>query len=199
MQVNPEHLRRHYDSLSDEELRAIRRTDLTDIARQIYDAEVERRGFSLTRAKATRASQDRSVEAPEPDWLDEAAEAYSVFDHPGKEAAANVAHARGVLEAAGIPCHVEFSDAPEEKSTTPPPSHLWRLLVPGNLSLQAASTLERDIFNQEFEAGWRAHLEALSDSELLAATPETVYCGLYDRIERAVAAYEEEIARRGLG
>ena len=71
-------------------------------------------------------------------------------------------------------------------------------MVPGNFNLQATSTLERDLFNQEFETGWKTYLEVLSDEELLAVSPETVLCGLYDRIERVTRAYEEEVARRRL-
>ena len=71
-------------------------------------------------------------------------------------------------------------------------------MVPGNLNLRAASVLERDIYNQEFEANWKAHLEELSDEEVLSLTPQTVFCGLFDRIERVTKVYDEEIARRGL-
>jgi len=71
-------------------------------------------------------------------------------------------------------------------------------VVPGNFNMQATSTLERDLFNQEFEAGWKGYLEVLSDDELLEGSPETILCGLFDRIERVTKAYEEEVARRGL-
>ncbi len=52
--------------------------------------------------------------------------------------------------------------------------------------------------NLEFETGWRTYLETLSDSELLAASPEIVLCGLFDRVERATNTHEDEIARRQL-
>jgi hypothetical protein len=198
MQVDREHLRRHYDSLSDEELRQIRRSDLTEVAQEIYDAELERRGQGPVGRVPKRAAEASPVQA-EADWLEEAAEAYSVFDQPGRHAEEHVANARSVLDAAGIPCHVEYSEVvPDERTAAPPPTHQWRLLVPAHLSLVASSTLERDIFNQEFEAMWQAHLEALSDDELVRMPPEAVFCGLYDRLERAAKAYEDELARRRL-
>lgn len=67
--------------------------------------------------------------------------------------------------------------------------------VPGGLNLQAASVLDRDIFNTEFEAEWKTHLETLSDDELHTMNPQEAFCGLFDRIERVTRAYAEEIAR----
>jgi hypothetical protein len=106
--------------------------------------------------------------------------------------------ARGALEAAGIPCHLEVSEIHEEESTGPRITHRWRLMVPGHLNLPATSVLEREISNQEFEAGWREYLGTLSDDELSAMALQSALCGLFDRVERATRAYKEEIARRGL-
>jgi hypothetical protein len=58
--------------------------------------------------------------------------------------------------------------------------------------------LERDIFNADFEAEWKTHLETLSDEELRAMTPQSAFCGLFDRVERVTKAYDEEIASRRL-
>jgi hypothetical protein len=58
--------------------------------------------------------------------------------------------------------------------------------------------LDSDIFNAEFEAGWRTHLEVLSDQEVRAMNPQVVFCGLFDRMERVTRAYSEELSRRGL-
>ena len=60
------------------------------------------------------------------------------------------------------------------------------------------SVLERESFNSEFEAGWKTHLEALSDEELRAMNPKVAFCGLFDRIARVNRVYDEEIARRKL-
>ena len=64
--------------------------------------------------------------------------------------------------------------------------------------LAALSVLDRDIFNQEFEHQWRAHLEVLSDEDLRVMEPQYAFCGLYDRLERINKAYDEELERRGL-
>jgi hypothetical protein len=58
--------------------------------------------------------------------------------------------------------------------------------------------LDRDIYNDEFEAEWKTHLETFSDKELRAMNPQVVFCGLFDRLERAKNAYAEELARRKL-
>jgi hypothetical protein len=71
-------------------------------------------------------------------------------------------------------------------------------MVPGKLNMRATSVLDREIFNAEFEANWKTHLEALSDEELRAMNPEVAFCGLFDRIERVNRVYEEEVARRRL-
>ena len=46
MQIDLESLRRHYSSLSDEELLALNRDDLIEMAQKCWDEEVERRGLA---------------------------------------------------------------------------------------------------------------------------------------------------------
>jgi hypothetical protein len=60
------------------------------------------------------------------------------------------------------------------------------------------SVLDRDIFNADFEAELKTHMEMLSDEELRVMEPRYAFCGLYDRLERIGRAYDEELARRGL-
>jgi hypothetical protein len=103
--------------------------------------------------------------------------------------------AREVLEAAGIPCYLEVCEDPSEDDGEPP-THRWRVLVPGKFNMQATNILDRDLFNDEFEATWRAHLEMLSEQELREADPKAVFCGLFDRVERVVRVYREEQSRR---
>ncbi len=206
MQPDPEYLRRHYNSLSDEALLDIDRSELTEIAQQCYDAELGAR--ELGRSNAVRRGAEaravpESLDDPEPydpeerpDWLDEASEAFSVVhSHTSEEQIANVQEA---LKAARIPCYLELCEASEEERPVPPPTRRWRVLVPGTLNLRAMSTLQRDLFNPEFETGWKAHLEALSDEELLATSPEAELCDLFDRVDRAARAYDEEVVRRRL-
>ncbi len=211
MAADPQYLRQHYASLSDEALAAIKRADLVETAQKCYDEEVRRRkpdsriGGSLTPAAENTeldeelppASEEESLD-DEPDWLEDASEVLSRTAQAGSEPADSMVEAQNVLEDAGIPCYLQLSEMPEENSTAAPPTHLWRLLVPGNLNVHATSVLDRDIFNHDFEAAWRANLETLSDEELREMKPEVAFCGLFDRVERVTRAYDEELARRKL-
>jgi hypothetical protein len=47
MKITPEDLKASYSRMSDEELLAIDRGELTDMARQCYDAEAKRRGLAV--------------------------------------------------------------------------------------------------------------------------------------------------------
>lgn len=214
MRADPNYLREHYRSLSDEALLAIERGELVDLAQQCYDDEMKARGLAQRgrqRPMAQRA-EEAVVEEPEmpeepelhdgdepPDWAEDAAEVYSVAVHPGMSAGEDAAaHARGALEAAGIPCYLERVEVQEEKNPHPPIRQRWRLMAPAQFNLQAMSVLSRELDNPEFEAVWKAQLENLSDEELLEMRPEVVFCGLFDRVERVTRAYEDEIALRRL-
>jgi hypothetical protein len=218
MQVDPEYLRQHYASLSDEGLLEIDRADLVPTAQKIFDLEVAHRKLvrprDMRQAQRTDLRRDEVDVEPgnldeepagesltpedEPDWLEDAAEAYSFACTRGTDPAPDAAHARDVLVAAEIPCYLDLCEEPAAEITSPGPTHRWRLMVPGNLTFRAASVLECEISNPEFEAGWKTHLEALSDDELREMTPEVAFCGLFDRIERVNRVYDEEIARRRL-
>lgn len=195
MPPDPTYLREHYESLSDEALLSINRAELVATAQQCYDDEVRSRRLSGSGSVHTTPELGAG---DQPDWLDEAVEVYSVIDSPGVEAAARAAAAaREALEAAGIPCLLSLGERPEEEASRKPPPE-WRLLVPGTFNQHATSILERDIFNAEFEAEWKAHLQTFSDDELRSMNPQVNFCGLFDRVERVTKAYKEEFARRGL-
>src|SRR5271165_6171543 len=169
MQLDPEFLRRHYASMSDEEIQAVDRADLVEGAQRIYDEEVRRRKSSEpTRPSRPRYQPEEDIE-PATDWLDDAAEAYANYARHGAIPAPEAVHARDVLEAAEIPAHIELYEEPgpdcEQK-------YRWRVLVPGKLIHRATSVLDRDIFNAEFEAAWKTHLEMLSDAELRVMEPQ---------------------------
>jgi len=68
-------------------------------------------------------------------------------------------------------------------------------MVPGALNLRATSLLDKEIFNEQVESGWRTHLQALSDEELLG-NKEILLEGTLDRVARLARAYDEEVARR---
>jgi len=200
MQMDPEYLRGHYASLSDEALRAIDRTGLVEVARRCYDDELRRRSAAPHDLPDEEAGVE--VEPPDlgdtPNWLEDAAEVYSWVVRPGNAVPYDAEVAQDALVDAGIPCHFDLFGDPPEQSVSPEPTHRWRLMVPGKLNLQASSILEREIHNPEFEAVWKTHLEGLSDHELRETNPQVTFCGLIDRIERVTRAYDEEIARRKL-
>jgi hypothetical protein len=210
MRIDIEDLRRHYADLSDEALLEIQRGDLTETAQTCYDDELRRRGLDRGAPAAIRASRPQRAKdvpasdaaelesAEEPEWLDDAAEVFSHVDRPGSTAPAEAAQARDALAAAGIPVYVELSEDPPEEPRTHASTRRWRVLVPGNLNMRATGVLECEIFNEEFESAWRAHLEGLPDDDLEGANPEVAFAGLIDKLERATRLYEEELARRGL-
>jgi hypothetical protein len=188
MPIDPKYLREQYAFLSNEALMAIDRADLVETAQRCYDEEVARR-----RLASPTHDDDK------PAWLDDASEVFSRVDVRGTVIAPDIAAARDALEAEGIPCHLDLAELPQdEEPHTPPPTHVWRVLVPGNFNFRAASVLDRDIFNADFEEDWRVQIEMLSDAELLEMKPEVVFCGLFDRIERVTRSYDAEIARRKL-
>jgi hypothetical protein len=180
-------LREHYASLSDDALLEIERADLVEAAQQCYDDEVRQRPHLSLKPNGD----------DQPDWLEDASTVFSRNDWPGSPPT-DVAEARDVLEAAGIPCHLELVEETEGKPTSPEPTHVWQVMVPGTLNLHATSDLDRDIFNADYEETWRTHLEMLSDEEVLEMKPEVAFCGLFDRVERVTRAYDEELSRRRL-
>ena len=133
-----------------------------------------------------------------PDWMDEGAEVYSIYSHPGITGAPEADRFREVLEAAGIPCFLEPCGEEPEDDPDGRLVYRWRVVVPGELNLRATGVLERDIFNDEFETVWRNYLEMLSEKDLRETRPQDVFCGLFDKVERVIAAYRDEFARRGL-
>jgi hypothetical protein len=206
--VDPGYLRKHYASLSDDALLDIDRDELVDVARECLDAELRERHLEGQVSVAEEAeprevdeelAEETSGEG-EPDWFEEGAEVYSSAIRPGVTSVPQAHHARRALEAAGIPCYLDVYE--EEPEPVEPvergPLRRWRLSVPGHLNMMATGVLQRDIFNDEFEAGWRTHLEVLSDEEVRAMDPKVVFCGIYDQIERATKAYREELVRRRL-
>jgi hypothetical protein len=186
--------------MSDDELGEVERGDLVEAARKIYDDEVAARkreaSARLGRAAATTGHQVTNHQEVEEDWLEDAAEAYSSYARPeSNDPSEGAEDVRIALEADGIPCHLELV---EETVENEKPRHRWRVMVPGKLIHRATSLIDRDIFNAEFEAQWRAHLEMLDDNDLRVMEPQYAFCGLFDRLERINRAYDEELQRRGI-
>jgi hypothetical protein len=200
MQIDLEHLREQYASFSDEALAEINPADLIEDARRIYDEEISRRQLDVdgTSAEADEEDAEFSLDADDPDWLADAAEVFSEAVLPGRARASEAVNAHDALVAAGIPCHLEMAEISSDSDSSPAPTSRWRVLVPGQLNLYASNILDRDIYNHAFEAEWKTHLEAFSDEELRAMNPQVVFCGLFDRLERAKSGYAAELARRKL-
>lgn len=200
MRPTSDDLRRHYASLSDEELQELDPTELTDIARQCYEEEIARRKPAeeeVTEERAPAAFEyetEGGVEVDE-DWLEHAACPCSFTAVPGSNHAEDAARARDALLAAGIPCRLEVVSG-DPTGEQGPRYDEYRVLVPEPLNLKAISVLDRDIFNPQLEADWRAHFAALSDEELAQLTPDVICAGLVDRVERLKRAFNDEIARR---
>ena len=122
--------------------------------------------------------------------MENAAEACSFASRPGSYVAPEAAAACDVLRAAGIPSSIVTEEDSSEK--------LFRVMVPAPLILNASSVLDKEIFNVQLESNWRTLLNALSDEELRALSPDAMCAGFADRIARLKAAYRDEIARRRL-
>ena len=196
MEVDVEHLQSYYSSLSDEALMEIDRYDLVEAAQKCYDEEVAHRQPERCGNQRELPALD-TMHGEKPAWFDDASEIFSVVSHAGTYVEKEADQARSVLEGAGIPCYLDFSEDPPEDIYSAA-THRWRVLVPGRLNTQATNILDRDIFNDEFESIWKAHLEMLTDQELSEAAPQDVFCGLFDKIERVSTAYSDELLRRGL-
>ncbi len=211
MRIDRAALSRHYASLSDEALLALDPEELTEEARAVYDEELSDRSLlggeveqqpeeaeaaELPDGLAGAAEEDDfQIDAgPEPGWLEDAACACAFTTHSETSDIPDASRARDVLRASGIPCRLIAGD--EEPRPGYRPQRLLRVMVPGPLALHATSILDRDMFNEQHEADWRIHLEALSDKELRALDPEIFCAGLLDRVARIRRVFEEEIARR---
>jgi hypothetical protein len=170
-------------------------SSLTEAARRCYESEFAKRGLSPD-AESLPAGEDVEDRFEvEPDWMEYAACPCSFTAVPGSNHAHVAEHAREVLRAAGIPCHLSVA-APNPRSEEVQRFDEYRALVPASLNLKAISVLDKEIFNSDLEADWRAHFAELSDEELRALNPQIICAGLLDRVERLRRAYTDEIARR---
>jgi hypothetical protein len=191
MQISSEELSQHYASLSDSELLAIDRNELTDLALKCYARELLRRHLP----EVTKPDEDAlpemeaHVDAP-PDWIDTAVTVCSFQTGTGSRYAEEAERASIILRDAGIPTHMftehEDGAGPDQISVS----------VPGALNLKAISVLDRDLFNEELEESWRSHFNELSDAQLRALNPDDICSGMLDRAARLKRVYEEALARR---
>jgi hypothetical protein len=215
MRIDPEDVRRHYESLSDEGLLDIERSDLAPVALGIYDQEIARRGLNHPPEREEEAGHrplpvfqpgedgDFASEpgadtddGPPPAWLDDAACPWSAYIHPNADYIGTGAEVQTALREAGIPSHIVVK--PPEPEPPSAPRSLYCVMVPGELGARAYSVVERKVFNRIAEAEWRSQLQAFSDEQLRALNPEDIWGALLDKAERMKRAYMDEIARRKL-
>jgi hypothetical protein len=215
MRIDPKDLRRHYESLSDEELLDMDRSDLAPVAQGIYDQQIARRGLDHPPEQEEEADhgplpvfkpgEDRDFaselggdtgDGPPPAWLEDAACTWSADIYPDSDHMSTGAEVQTALRDAGIPNRIVVKP-PEPKPPSAPRS-LYCVMVPGDLGSRAVSVVERKVFNRMAEAEWRSQLQSFSDAELRALNPEDSWGALLDRAERMKRAYLDEIARRKL-
>lgn len=190
MQINREELSNHYASLSDDELRAIDPNDLTELALQCYDGEVDRRQLWAEPEPEDVMPPAATHTGVHPDWFDTAATACVFQAGTARRYAEDADRARTILSQAGIPSQVV-----REHQDDGSPDCL-AVMVPGALSMKAISILDRDLFNQEEEEIWTNHFDRLTDDELRSLHPDDLCAGLLDRAARLRRVYAETLARR---
>jgi hypothetical protein len=150
MQIDPEEFRRRFEDLSDEALLEVKRDELVDVAQQLYDAELERRGLLEEEEElAEEESGDGAPDNPQ-DQMVLAAECGSMQE---------VQFARALLKSAGIPTYVQtdFSGilgATEEDT---------RVYVPASYLEQAKEILATPLSDEELEA--QAEAAGFEDEE----------------------------------
>lgn len=195
MQIDRDALSRHYASLSDDELLALDREELTETAQKLYDHEMEKRQLASAGEEEVRNEPDflEEDDGAEPGWLQNASCACSFQAGAGNSPYAQEAEAAcEILRGGGVPSRV----VPEHPETGP---DLLNVMVPGALLMKAYSLLDRDLFNEEMEETWRTHFAELSDDELGALTPDILCAGILDRAARLKRIFLEEQERRDQG
>jgi hypothetical protein len=200
LQIDLKALRRHYSSLSDDELLALNRDELIETAQKCYDEELERRGLNQAQESEVPSNEHEYMETSEeigvhPDWLEDGACVCAFGSQPGGSAASDADHAYRTLQDAGVPCEVSVVEVAAATGDQPA-QHEYRVMVPAALNLKATSILDIQVFNPQLEADWRTHFASLTDSELGALKPDVICAGLVDRIARLKKVYNDEISRR---
>ena len=196
MEIDPEAMRAHYASLSDEALIQVNRDDLTDVGRHFYDVEMASRKLAAQASEPMPIETNLADAGTAPDWKGDAVLVFEEQIRPGRDGAADrAASAMEALKRAGIPC-----DMTREHVEPDPiiPYDAYRITVPSHAWMLANNILDRDVFNADFEDKWRAHFPELSDSELLGLDVDNLFADTIRRAEGVKRAYGEELRRRGL-
>jgi hypothetical protein len=203
MRIDSSALSEFYESISDEELLALNREELTDAAQYAYDSEISRRKLIKFPVTAEVETCDDALmsfkddtyagESADQNSLSEESACVCYFDaYPGSSAAEDAARAQVALREAKIPSQLLVRREPEKSFDT------IYLHVPPKYALHAGSILDRDLFNEKFEQEWREQIKMLSDADLKDLDPEIFCAGPLDKAARMKRAYAEEIANRKL-
>lgn len=139
MQIDPEDFRRRFEDLSDDALLAVNRDELVDAARELLDAELDRRGLSAE-AETSPEEQPAVEEAADPKEELVVADEFT--------SAQELAFAHSLLKSAGIPCYTD-SDFPIGAAAT---TGGLRLFVPASLLEQAQEILDAPLSEEDLEA-----------------------------------------------
>jgi hypothetical protein len=131
LEINPEEFRQRFADLSDEALLSIEPNDLTELAKQYYDAEVRGRGLQADPAKPEEEIADGEKLVPVATFV-------SLEE-------ANLG--RALLESADIPANLE-----NELSSTWTGIGGLRLMVPASFLEQAKEILEAQISDEDLLA-----------------------------------------------
>ena len=196
MPIDPEGIRSHYASLTDDALLLVERADLTPTAQKIFDAEIRRRGLEVETAKveAGELFDENPFDGDDSDWLENAFPVTMFSDTPS--GIADAEDSRKALHAANIPCEVTEEEIDPAEEPVGAPYRQYRVMVPNALGLQAASILDTAVFNPRLEADWKTQFESLTTEELQALNVDMLCAGLLDRAERLRKVYKGEMARR---
>lgn len=136
MQVSPDDFRRHFELLSDAALLETNREDLVEAARGCYDEEVARRGLNSPPAGDETGADSVTHQANPGEEL----VAIATYNIPEEASLA-----RGLLESAEIPYHLENEFAALG-------GFQLRLMVPAAFEADALEVLEAEISDEELAA-----------------------------------------------
>jgi Putative prokaryotic signal transducing protein len=133
--ATPEDFQRHFEILSDDALLETNRDELVEMAREVYDEEIARRGLGPEEGEElTPESELQPTDAADEMVL------IATFGFPEE---ANMA--RGLLESASIPSQIKNELAAVGGFEA-------RLLVPASFEEQAVEILESQVSDEELAA-----------------------------------------------
>jgi hypothetical protein len=191
MDVKPDDVRRYYSTLSDKALLQIKPEDLTELAAQCYQVELDSRGLkraaapsksaAIAQEKLAQPSSGLQVLMDDVPWKSNAVEAAD-FEH-----VEDAQTARDVLDEAAIPCAIVVAEQPSFRRR-----RKWIVLMVPDSYLEAAQRrLRTEIDEPLSEQNYTNHFEEFSDDELLDLDAQTLP-------EGGRKYYLAELEKRGL-